>query len=296
VPREIEHLSIEANGQRFHVAARAADRDGAPELLFIHGFPEGWMVWRAVMERLEDCSCYAVDMRGYPGSPSTGPFDVWTLTDDIRALIDALGLRRPLLVGDDWGAALVWIFGHRFSDAVRHLVAVNAPHPATLVRAVLHFDHLQGLRIPWVPFYEIPRVPEWFMTTPPGRRLMRWAILIREARKGAMDRAVVDEVLAQYRAPRDWRGPVGWYRTMVAMQLSSAGRARLKATYEPPITAPVTLVWGEEDGALSTAVARKSHRDAKCPVEWRPLHGVGHFVALEAPDALAAEVRRLVGP
>jgi hypothetical protein len=29
-------------------------------------------------------------------------------------------------------------------------------------------------------------------------------------------------------------------------------------------------------------------------VEWRPLAGVGHFVDLEAPSALVAELRRLL--
>ena len=44
VPVEIEHLQIAANGIRFHVAA-AGPRE-APPILFLHGFPEGWMSWR----------------------------------------------------------------------------------------------------------------------------------------------------------------------------------------------------------------------------------------------------------
>jgi pimeloyl-ACP methyl ester carboxylesterase len=37
-----------------------------------------------------------------------------------------------------------------------------------------------------------------------------------------------------------------------------------------------------------------SEIDAGCPVDLRPLPGVGHFVSLEAPDKLAREIRRLL--
>ena len=59
------------------------------------------------------------------------------------------------------------------------------------------------------------------------------------------------------------------------------------------ITVPVTVVWGLEDGALPIKVAMASGRDADCDVEWRPLPRVGHFVGLEAPKLLAAELARI---
>src|SRR5258708_4301226 len=97
----IEHIRVQANGVDFHVAA-AGPRDG-PALLCLHGFPEGWMSWRAVMTMLDGVRIYVPDLRGYPGtSGGDGVYDVFTLTDDIRALIDALGLQRPTLAGHDW--------------------------------------------------------------------------------------------------------------------------------------------------------------------------------------------------
>jgi pimeloyl-ACP methyl ester carboxylesterase len=238
---------------------------------------------------------WAPDLRGYGSSRARDGYDVWTLSDDVRGLIEVLGLERPVLVGSDWGAELGWIFAHRYSAWISRLVAVNGPHPRTLARAVVRFEDFQTLRLPWIPIFEVPRFPEWFMTTAAGRRVLRWALLIREGREGAMDRALVDEIVARYERPEDMRGPVNWYRAIVATYVSRRGRARLAALYDPPITVPVTLVWGEEDGALSTKVAMNSFRDAKCDVEWRPLPGVGHFVGLEAPEQLAAEIRRVLG-
>lgn len=249
------------------------------------------------MEELGEARVYAPDLRGYPGTerPRDG-YDVFTLTDDIKALIEALGITRPVLVGHDWGGALAWIFAHRYSHLISHLVVVNCTHPRTLVRAVLRVEDFQTFRIPWVPFFELPWLPEFFITTAPGRWLLKLSFTLRAGQKGAMNVALVDELVGRFRKTEDMRGPINYYREMVRTQLGSKRRARLKAVYDTPITVPTTLVWGEKDGALSAKVALKSGKDAGCEVEWRPLPGVGHFVSLEAPDKLALEISRTVNP
>jgi pimeloyl-ACP methyl ester carboxylesterase len=287
----IDHAHVDANGITFHVAStRGAD---GPPILCLHGFPEGWMSWRPVMERLPDRPIYAPDLRGYPGTtvPRRG-YDVFTLTDDVRALIEALGLERPVIVSHDWGAELAWIFAHRYSRLIRKLVVVNGTHPRTLVRAVVRFEDWQPLRLAFVPLIALPGLAETLFTTRLGRRAMRWTFLVREGSKGGMDRALVDELVRRFQKPRDLRGPASYYRQMVATVLLPKRRARLYRTYDTPVTVPVTAVWGQEDEALTERIGKKSARDAGCEVEWRPLPGVGHFVDLEAPDALASEIER----
>src|SRR4030095_3234465 len=110
----------------------------------------------------------------------------------VRALIEVLGLRRPTLVGHDWGGALSWLFAHRYSELINHLVVINCTHPKTLARAILHCEDLQTLRVPWLYFFELPRFPEWLMTTDMGRSILRWSFLVREGRQGTMDRALVE--------------------------------------------------------------------------------------------------------
>jgi epoxide hydrolase 4 len=266
----IEHRDVQANGITFHVASSGSEE--APSIVCLHGFPEGWMSWRATMGELTEARIFAPDLRGYPGSsrPAHG-YDVITLTDDIRALIEALGVDRPILVGHDWGGALAWIFAHRYSHLIRHLVVVNCTHPKTLARAVLTFDDLQPLRIPWLPFFQVPWFPEWFVTTGLGRRLLRMSFLIREGKKGAMDRPLVDEIIARFQKPQDVHPPIEYYRQMVRTMVIPKRRSRLNAIYGVPIAVPATMVWGMKDGALPAKVALKSWKDAGCPVEWRPL-------------------------
>ena len=289
----IEHRAVQANGITFHVAT-SGPPDGPP-VLCLHGFPEGWMSWRPVMQRLPEARIYAPDLRGYGETerPRDG-YDVFTLTDDIAALIRALGLDRPVLVSHDWGGALAWIFAHRYSHLVKRFAVVNCPHPRTLVRAVLHFEDFQTIRIPWVPIFEIPWLPELFLSTALGRRVLKLSFTIREGRKGTMDVSLVDELVARFQRPADARPPIQYYREMVSTQIWPAKRARLEAVYRTPITAPATLIWAAKDGALSARVAMNSALDAGCPVDLRPLPGIGHFVSLEAPDKLAREIRRLL--
>jgi len=293
MPANIEHMQVKANGITFHVAVAGANN--APSIFCLHGFPEGWMSWRPIMELLSNVRIVAPDLRGYGQTehPANG-YDVFTLTDDIRALMETLGINRPLLVSHDWGGALGWIFAHRYSNLIRQLVVINCTHPKTLVRAVLRFEDFQTIRIPWVPFFEIPWLPEAFMTTALGRKLLKLSFTLREGQKGTMNVALVDELVERFQAPADLHGPINYYRRMVATQLVPEKRARLDAVYATPISVPVTLVWGAKDGALSARVAMNSALDAGCEVEFRPLPGVGHFVSLEAAGKLALELQRII--
>ena len=109
-----------------------------------------------------------------------------------------------------------------------------------------------------------------------------------------MNTAIVDEMVARFQKPSDMRPPIDYYREFVSTILKPSKRAKLYNIYQTPISVPVTVVWGMEDGALPASVAFKSAKDAGCEVEIRPLPGVGHYVDLEAPEKLAQEVTRLL--
>jgi len=247
------------------------------------------------MQAMPQARVYAPDLRGYPGTdqPRKG-YDVFTLTDDVKALIDALKLDRPMLLSHDWGAEMAWIFAHRYSSSIRRLVIVNGTHPKTLVRAVFRLTDWQTFRLPWVPFFELPWIPEAFIASSLGRRVLRWSFTSREGQKGTMNTEIVDEMVARFQKPSDMRPGIDYYRQFVSTILTPSKRAKLYKIYKIPISIPVTVVWGMEDGALPATVAFKCAKDAGCDVEIRPLPGVGHYVDLEAPEKLAQEVTRLL--
>jgi len=299
VDNKIRHQYVVINDTAFHIAMSGPYDDKKQirkTVLCIHGFPEGWMGWRPLMREMPDVTFVAPDLRGYPASetPNNG-YDILTLTNDINHLISALNLEKPILLSHDWGGALAWIYAHRFPDKISQLVVVNCPHPKTLVRAVFHFEDFQTLRIPWVPLFQVPYLPERLLSTKIGRKLLELSFTLREGSKGHMELDLVREIVHRFQNRIAMRGPVNYYREIVRTLVHTHRRKQLYAIYDTPIQVPVTLVWGLEDRALSAKVAQKSSSDAGCPVEWRPLQGIGHFVDLEASDLLAKELYRLPG-
>lgn len=79
-----------------------------PELLFIHGMAGDAGVWAGQVDRLADeFTCVAYDRRGH-GRSTAGiePESVETHAADAAALIEGLGLRRPIVVGSSGGARI----------------------------------------------------------------------------------------------------------------------------------------------------------------------------------------------
>ena len=101
----MEHLTVKANGAAFHVARTGA---GTP-LLLLHGWPEFWLTWKPVMERLADrFTLLAPDLRGFGDSDKPdGPFGPDQHAADMLALLDALKIDRAGVVGHDVGGAVM---------------------------------------------------------------------------------------------------------------------------------------------------------------------------------------------
>lgn len=124
-------------GVRLH-CARAGD-DGEL-VLFLHGFPDFWYLWRRQLVDLgPDRLAVAPDLRGYNLSSKpagVGSHAMPDLVRDILGLLDHFGREAAVLVGHDWGGWLAWVFTAAFPERVRRLVIINAPHPVPFLRAV----------------------------------------------------------------------------------------------------------------------------------------------------------------
>ena len=79
-----------------------------PQLLFIHGMCGHAGVWAGQVERLADqFTCITYDRRGHTRSSlGTEPESVETHAADAAALIEALRLSRPVVVGSSGGARI----------------------------------------------------------------------------------------------------------------------------------------------------------------------------------------------
>ena len=71
-------------------------------------------------------------MRGYGQSSRPRGREAYRidhLVADVAGLFDALGARRRLLIGHDWGGLVAWAAASRRVVPLDGLIIVNAPHP-----------------------------------------------------------------------------------------------------------------------------------------------------------------------
>lgn len=104
-----------------------------PLMIFVHGWPEIGLMWRAQVEAFasEGWHCVAPDMRGYGGSSAPAPSEAYALTeivDDMVELHDHLGARPAIWVGHDLGSPVVGALAAHHAARSRGAVLVSVPY------------------------------------------------------------------------------------------------------------------------------------------------------------------------
>jgi pimeloyl-ACP methyl ester carboxylesterase len=99
-----------------------------PAFVLVHGLASNSRTWDEVAGILAAAGhrVVSVDQRGHGLSdkPTRG-YDFPTVTADLAALLDILGLARPILVGQSWGGNVVLAFAARYPGRSRGLGLVD---------------------------------------------------------------------------------------------------------------------------------------------------------------------------
>jgi pimeloyl-ACP methyl ester carboxylesterase len=94
-------------------------------LVFLHGFSLDTRMWAAQWEAFaQHWRVIAYDLRGF--GQSALPQEVYRHCDDLRALLDHLGLARADIVGLSKGGGIALDFALEYPDRVRALVLVDS--------------------------------------------------------------------------------------------------------------------------------------------------------------------------
>jgi pimeloyl-ACP methyl ester carboxylesterase len=111
-----------------------------PLMLFLHGHPDSWALYEPqIKEFSRDHLVVAPNLRGYPPSDAPDSIEAYAmprLLGDLHGLLDHLGRERCILVGNDWGGYVAWVFASAYPGRVERLIILNAPHPAIFLREV----------------------------------------------------------------------------------------------------------------------------------------------------------------
>ena len=126
---------VPTNGIRLHAAV-----EGEGELVvFIHGWPQCWYVWRHQISNLSRAGyrVCAPDQRGYGNSDrprGIEDYDILKVTADIVGLADELGAETFTVVGQDWGCITAWHVALLYPHRVRGVFGFSVPYVPRMLR------------------------------------------------------------------------------------------------------------------------------------------------------------------
>ncbi|MGH9190018.1 MAG: alpha/beta fold hydrolase [Acidimicrobiales bacterium] len=239
--------------------------EGRP-LVLLHGALSDSRVWRDQLEDLSDeFTVVAWDAPGC-GASSDPPetFPLGEYADCLAGFIEALGLRRPHVLGHSFGAGLALELHRRHPSVPRSLVLVGAyagwagslPAEEVEMRLRLALESAELLPDRFVP----QSIPGLFSDLIPAQRSEELARIMSEARP------VGTRVMARAFADADLRDAL------------------------PQIQTPTLLLCGGADQRSPPPVAEALH--AAIPTSRMiVLPGLGHESYLESPERFNAEVR-----
>ncbi len=273
---------VEAGGQRWHVRdsgpAGAPDAPHAPAVLMLHGFGSSLHTWEAWAQGLQGTlRVVRVDLpgAGLTGPDAAGRYDDTHSVQQLLALMDALQLQRPSLVGHSMGGRLAW--------------RLAADHPDRITRLVLVAP--DGFASPGFDYGKAPEVG-------PAVQLMRW-VLPRAVLRAGLAPAYADPArLSEDTVTR-------YQQMLLAPGVRGALIDRMQQlVLQPPgpllarVQAPTLLVWGEKDAMIPAANAQDYLRALPAATGARVLllPGLGHVPQEEDPAAGLAAVQAFLAP
>ena len=276
-----------------HYAEAGAEAEAEP-ILFMHGFPQFWFLWRHQLAGLSsDFHCVAPDLRGFNLSDKPAELEAYRmrhLLGDVERLTEHLGWERFTLVGHDWGGIVSWAFALKHPERLERFVILDSPPPFTWNRDLRESAAQREAVQYMLSLSDPPPGPEERLAADDFEFLFSMLERIGGgAELSEEERGAYREAWSQ---PGALTGGINYYRAARMGEQVAAGG--VPEEYERKITSrrlevPTLVIWGEDDPALLPHLTEGLG-------QWVPdlrvelLPGVGHWVPYEAPD----DVNRLI--
>lgn len=215
----------------------------------------GWRRDRSdFREVLAGLDAIALDLPGFGASPA--PPTAWGGAEYAHALEPVLEQMAPRAV----------IVGHSFGGRVAVHLAASFP------------DRVAGVVLAGVPLMRVTTPPKPSLSFRIAKALNRVG-LVSDGRMEAKRRQA---------GSSDYRAATGVMRDVFVHAVYETYEDQLKA-----ITAPVELVWGDDDTAAPIAVANKAAHLLAHP-SLTVIPGAGHLTPLTAPNEMHSAIVRLL--
>jgi pimeloyl-ACP methyl ester carboxylesterase len=274
-PPGFTSASARVNGSSLHYL-----RGGSgPSLILLHGFPEDWVEYRAIMPRLaKHFTVVAVDLPGIGKSePPSGRYEIPGIAGDVHALAKTLKLERPYVVGHDVGGHVAYAFVRQFPDDLRGAMILDVPMAGLLgaQEAGVGFWH--------VGFILEPGLAEKLV---PGRQATFLGYFFDMGKFTPAERAYF---ASAYQTPQ-LHAAFQIYRAMPK-------EAEWSAAQTEPNNVPLAVAVGDMSPFAKFLPAFIEGYRAKgmSLVEGATITGAGHYVVADNPSGVAELIERFAG-
>ncbi len=244
--------------------------DGRPVVL-LHGFPDSGRLWRHQVPALAEAGFEVIvpDLRGYGRSDK--PTDVAAyrmdlLVGDVLAVMDAAGADRAHVVGHDWGAGVAWATALMAAERVDHLVAMSVGHPATFFAEGFG----QYEKSWYMLLFQFAGIAEQWLSDNDWANFRAWG-----------QHPDTDAAIAELEANGSLTPGLSYYRANIPPE-----RFLPSDLKPPPITVPTMGMWSSGDFALTEGQMTRSAENVAGPWRYERIDGPGHWMQIEAPDAV----------
>eukprot|EP00090_Calanus_glacialis_P014310 TRINITY_DN23082_c0_g1_i1.p1 TRINITY_DN23082_c0_g1~~TRINITY_DN23082_c0_g1_i1.p1 ORF type:complete len:339 (-),score=90.62 TRINITY_DN23082_c0_g1_i1:30-1046(-) len=275
------HKYMSVNGTKIHYV-EAGDFD-KPLMLFVHGFPEFWFSWRHQIKHFKkNYRVVAMDTRGYNESDKPAGIEEYilkNLVEDVKGLVEGLGVSKFTLVAHDWGGAIAWNMAAIYPEMVDNLIICNLPHVLALEDAQKS-SWSQMLKSWYMVFFQCPVLPELFT-------LMEDIKIMNGNMKDAKeeDKEVLEAYKYAFRDFTTWNRGINYYRaalTNKGLEFAKSIKGRLSS-----IEVRTLHIFGTGDKYLGLDSAQASAKYVK-NYQLELLDGVSHWVQQEAHEQVNA--------
>jgi pimeloyl-ACP methyl ester carboxylesterase len=153
--------SISANGIEIFLL----EQGEGPLVLLCHGWPELSYSWRHQIQALAAAGFHVVapDMRGFGRTSAPAEINAYSIFDhvgDMVALVAALGEKRAVIVGHDWGAPVAWHAALFRPDVFSAVAGMSVPPPSRGRGRPLDILRESGITNFYWQYFQTPGVAE----------------------------------------------------------------------------------------------------------------------------------------
>jgi pimeloyl-ACP methyl ester carboxylesterase len=272
--------------------------DGVPVFL-MHGWPYDPRTYDDVVPRLVAAGCRTIVpyLRGFGPTrflrsdiPRSG--EQAALGNDLKELMDALGIERAVLAGYDWGGRAACVAAALWPERCRGMVTVNSYLIQDLARAMVPLNPKFEAALWYEYYFQVERGRAGLAANRRGIARLLWE---QWSPEWDFDDATFERSAMAHDNPDYVDVVIHSYRHRFGLAAGDPHYADLQRRLAslPPITVPSITLDGDKDGVLPASDGSASASKFTGRRIHRVVPGAGHNVPQEAPEAFAAAVMEL---